>query len=87
MIDPSFAPGAAGPDASNVVVVLGMLERIHHAASGDEVMTDFARTIRRAITQLRGLQQLAYQTMIEIEAERAPGHPLRKLTLVRAPSS
>ena len=87
MSDPGFMPGAAGLDASNVVVMLGMLESIHGEVDGDDVMTDFASTIHSAIGQLRGLQQLAYQTMIEVEAERALGRKPRRLTLVRGPSS
>jgi predicted site-specific integrase-resolvase len=87
VIDLGFATGAAGLDASNVVVMLGMLESIHDEVDGDDVMTDFASTIHSAISQLRGLQQLAYQTMIEIEAERALGRKPRRLTLVRGKGS
>ena len=73
MINVSRAAEGAGLDTGNVTVMLGMLESIFEEASDDVVMADFAHTVALAIVQLRNLQQLAYQTMIEIEAEQATG--------------
>ena len=73
MIDAGGTKERAGLDTGNVTVMLGMLESIHVEVSEDVVMAEFARTVGLAILQLRELQLLAYQTMIEIEAERATG--------------
>ena len=71
MNDPALHNSANGLDTGNVTVMLGMLECIHDEVDDDEVMVDFAATIQTAIGQLRTLQSLAYETMIEIESERA----------------
>ena len=55
----------------NVSMILGMLQGIHDEVADDEVMADVAATVGCAITQLRNLQRLAYQTMIEVESERS----------------
>ena len=80
MIDVCGTNGNGGLDAGNVMVILGMLHSIHDEVSEDVVMEDFAGTVLLAIGQLRDLQRLAYETMIEIEAERATGR--RRLRLV-----
>ena len=54
-------------------VMLGMLESIRNEVDDDVVMAEFANTVDRAILQLRDLQRLAYEMMLEIEAERATG--------------
>ena len=75
MNDVAHCKTAIGLDTGNVSVMLGMLECIHDETDDDEVMIDFAATIKTAIGQLRDLRQLAYETMIEIESERAlAGH-------------
>ncbi len=51
-------------------MILGMLQGIHDEVNDDEIMVEVAATVEFAITQLRHLQQLAYDTMIEIDAER-----------------
>lgn len=79
MIDPGPTKTTGGFDASNVAVMLGMLECIHEKTTDDEVMADVANTVGRAIRQLRELQRLAYLTMIEIEAERATGRASLRL--------
>ena len=73
MIDLSTRNESTDVNAGNVTVMLGMLESIHEEAGDDPVMAEFAGTVGLAIQQLRDLQQLAYETMIEIEAERATG--------------
>ena len=83
MFERDFIGGAAGFDTGTVAVMLGMLQSIHTEADGDVVMGEFAGTIAHAMTQLRELQQIAYQTMIEIEAERARSRPSGRLRLVR----
>ena len=79
MIDLGFTKEDAGLDSGNVTVMLGMLESIHDEAVDDIVMSQFAGTIGRAILQLRELQRLAYETMIEVEAERASGRGHQRL--------
>jgi len=87
MLDPDFSNGAAGLDTGNVCAMLAMLECIHSEASDDVVMAEFAGTVGCAIVQLRELQHLAYETMLEIEAERASGSKGRHLRLAhRKPS-
>ena len=87
MIDLDFVKEGAGFNTGNVIVMLGMLESIHDEASDDEVLAQFADTVASAIGQLRDLQQLAYQTMIEIEADRATGRSTGRLRLLqRTPS-
>ncbi len=71
MNDPALHKSGIGLDTGNVSVMLGMLECIQDELEDDEVMVAFAATIQTAIGQLRTLQQLAYETMIEIESERA----------------
>jgi len=73
MIDMGKTKRNGGSDAGSVTVMLGMLQSIWDEASDDEVMDEFADTIVLAIGQLRDLQRLAYETMIEAEAERALG--------------
>ena len=71
MNDPALHRSPMGLDTGNVSVMLGMLECMHDEVDDDEVMVDFAATLLTAIGQLRGLRQLAYETMLEIESERA----------------
>lgn len=79
MIDVDGANGNA--DAGSVMVILGKLQSIHNEVCDDDVMEDFAATVSRAIQQLRDLQRLAYETMIEIETERSNGR--RGLRLIQ----
>ena len=65
----------ASSDPASVTVMLGMLESILTEASDDDIMSEFSETVGFAIEQLRGLQLIAYETMIEIETERALGRP------------
>lgn len=58
-------------ERGNVSTILGVLQGIHEQFSRDEIMEGVTETIGDAIRQLRQLQQLAYDTMMEIEAERA----------------
>lgn len=60
-------------ERGNVSTILGVLHGIHEQVSRDEIMEGVTETIGDAIRQLRELQQLAYDTMMEIEAERAAG--------------
>ena len=73
MIDLGFAKEDAGLDTGNVTVMLAMLKCIHDEVYADEVMAEFASTVGLAIGQLNDLQRLAYEAMIEVEAERATG--------------
>jgi hypothetical protein len=86
VIELSFVKEAAGLDAGNVLVMLGMLHSIHDEVEDDVVMADFAVTIALAITQLRKLQQLAYEAMIEIESERTTGRGARLRLIAKTPS-
>ncbi len=63
----------AGLERANVSTILGLLQGIHQQVSNDDIMEGVAASIDNAIGQLRELQQLAYETMLEIEAERAAG--------------
>jgi hypothetical protein len=49
--------GAARLQRGSVSAILGLLQGVHDQVSEDEIMDD--------------LQQLAYETMLEIETERA----------------
>jgi len=82
VFDLSHVSDAAGLDTGNVVVIFGMLQSIHAAVLGDVVMGEFAETIALAMAQLRELQQIACETMFEIEAERAAAASNRRLRLV-----
>ncbi len=61
----------AGLQRANVSTILGMLNGIHQQVCSDDIMEGVASSIESAIDQLRELQQIAYETMMEIEAERA----------------
>lgn len=71
MSDLALSTAGVGLDIGNVSVILGMLECIHNEVSEDVIMAEFATIIQHGIGHLRDLQQLAYETMLEVEAERA----------------
>lgn len=55
----------------NVSRILGVLLEIHDHVCSDDIMDGVASALQDAIGQLRDLQRLAYETMMEIEAEQA----------------
>jgi hypothetical protein len=59
-----------GFERGNVSAILGVLNGIHELIAADIIMEDVAQTLGCAIQQLTTLQQLAYDTMLEAEAER-----------------
>jgi GAF domain-containing protein len=63
--------GAARLQRGSVSAILGLLQGVHDQVSEDEIMDEVAATVGQAIRQMRDLQQLAYETMLEIETERA----------------
>ena len=67
----------ASLERGNVSTILGMLQSINEQISGDVILGGVSVTIDRAMHQLRELQQLAYETMMEVEAERAARIRLR----------
>ncbi len=54
----------------NVSAIIGMLSGIRELIADDEIMEDIAETIEKAIRQLNLRRQLAYETMLEIDAEQ-----------------
>lgn len=87
MFDLRYGSDRAGLETGNVAVILDMLQSIHAYALDDVVMDEFATTIAKAIAQLRQLQQIAYETMLEIEAELSQGPSPCHLKLVSDVSS
>lgn len=71
-------PAQSSLDTRSVSVLLGALEYIHDQLCDDDITEPIADTVGHAIGQLEELRRLAYETMLEIESERASAGRLRR---------